>query len=101
MRLHVILCRTQKCSYIEYILKSILLARFALQFECLTNRKVYNTLRATQQATMMDHFLQSGLSIYLDAFKHSPIIDLPFVWAKCFQYFYFCSYTAQIVWYYN
>ena len=29
------------------------------------------TLAETQQATMMDHFLQSGLSIYFDAFKLS------------------------------
>ena len=89
--MHEVTCNNMqntKYSYTDYNLSQ---SHFALQFKCLTNRKVYNTLRATQQATMMDHFLQSGLSIYLDAFKHSPIIDLPFQWAKCFQYFRFCS----------
>ena len=37
------------------------------------------TLEISQQETMMDDFLQSGLSIYLNAFEHSPIIDLPCV----------------------
>ena len=37
------------------------------------------TLELSQQETMMDDFLQSGLSIYLNAFEHSPIIDLPYV----------------------